>query len=54
MPDTPPTIASTSLLTTVLSCAKPYKGRKAVSNAAVKGKVRRAVRHTTHANLTRT
>ena len=38
MPDTPPSIAATSVLTTVLSCAKPYNGRKAVSQVAAKGK----------------
>ena len=48
MPETP-TIAATSLLTTVLSCAKPYNGRKkAASSAVVKGKVRRPVRRAAH------
>ena len=48
MPETP-TIAATSLLTTVLSCAKPYNGRKkAASSAVVKGKVRRPAHHATH------
>ena len=49
MPETPPTIAATSLLTTVLSCAKPYNGRKkAASSAAVTGKVRQPVRRDAH------
>ena len=51
MPETP-TIATTSLLTTVLSCAKPYNGRKkAASSAVVKGKVRRLAIADCHANL---
>jgi len=49
MPETPPTIAATSLLTTVLSCAKPYNGRKkAARSAAVTGKVRQPVRRDAH------